>query len=161
MTQLTFLFFRWPRPIGLLLPLADGRTAPRSGASSFASALHLWQALMMVIFCDHLGGWKNAGWNYPGVRREPRSVWGIGFPYRFPSKWGAVRSYLEFPNHLLGNDENIVGLRDESWEIIWTNIGFECVEFILSSFSATFSAIHGISLSLGFMEVLAVLTKKN
>ena len=43
-------------------------------------------------------------------------------------------------------------------------MGFECVEFILSPSSATFSAIHGISLSLGFMEVLytvAVLTKKN
>ena len=32
---------------------------------------------------------------------EKRSIWGIHSPYIFPITWGAVWSYLEFPNHLL------------------------------------------------------------
>ena len=35
---------------------------------------------------------------------DKRSVWGIHIPYRFPIQWGAVRSYLKFPNHLVVKD---------------------------------------------------------
>ena len=36
----------------------------------------------------------------PVVRRELRSL-GISIPYRFPIQVGAVRSYFQFPKHLL------------------------------------------------------------
>ena len=38
---------------------------------------------------------------YPVVKKGAiRSIWGIHIPYIFPVKRRAVRSYLEFPNHL-------------------------------------------------------------
>ena len=37
------------------------------------------------------------------VRRELRSVWGIHIPHLSPIQWGAVRSYCEFPKHLIEN----------------------------------------------------------
>jgi len=33
------------------------------------------------------------------VRRERFGARGVYIPYNFPIQWGAIRSYLEFPNH--------------------------------------------------------------
>ena len=34
---------------------------------------------------------------------DKRSVWGTHIPHTFPIQWEAVRSYLEFPSHLIAN----------------------------------------------------------
>ena len=37
-----------------------------------------------------------------------RSIWGIHIPLLIPyEQWGAVRSYSEFPNHLLVSEFNV------------------------------------------------------
>ena len=53
--------------------------------------------------------------DYPVVNggSDKGSVWGIHIPYIFHIHWGAVRSYLEFPNHLLGDD---LGWWKHSWQ---------------------------------------------
>ena len=38
---------------------------------------------------------------YAVVRRERFGAKGIHIAYLFPTPWGAVRSYLELPNHLI------------------------------------------------------------
>ena len=73
-----------------------------------------------------------------GVIKEAfGDVWGLRIPYVFRTR--AVRSYFEFPNHLIGGQHHL-----------WVNLGWLVSEILISSGTNDLIYVHQLRIHICF-----------